>query len=239
MALKRRRDYAKMWKEFFKFYFIVIISGLPYLIMLVTSEPVCYTRISLDERNRYMKRVDCDGTDIICHRFASSEDVKLGALLDSPCGYPEDYPFTSEKPYKAITCQDVHLPTVIAGYFNCSGYSVGDKCNLTCNDGYYPSATKYAVCEEYDDHKANWTVGNFQCSECNEWNEWNGSEYKFTSTRQTWKKSRQLCESDNSHLVTIGNRDENEFVRKIVWHCISYDDFAFIGLNYFEGKRCH
>ncbi|KAJ8017836.1 Brevican core protein [Holothuria leucospilota] len=66
--------------------------------------------------------------------------------------------------------------------------------------------------------------------QCNDWNEWNGSEYKFTSTRQNWEESRQLCESDNSHLVKIENKEENEFVRKMVWHCHKHNE-AWIGLN--------
>ena len=61
-------------------------------------------------------------------------------------------------------CRKFDLPVVKDGYFNCSGYSVGDRCNMTCDDGYQPSLSKETICEEKDDFKGNWTVANFQCS---------------------------------------------------------------------------
>ncbi|KAJ8025111.1 E-selectin [Holothuria leucospilota] len=64
---------------------------------------------------------------------------------------------------RTIKCRD--LPTVNFGFFNCSGYSDGDRCNLICNDSYYASSSNQTVCVEEDDFSGNWTDGNFTCSE--------------------------------------------------------------------------
>ncbi|KAJ8043963.1 Aggrecan core protein [Holothuria leucospilota] len=233
MPFKRSSD-GKMWKEFFNFYLVVIISGLLYLMMFATCEPVCYKRISLDERNRYIQRVDCNGTEKICFRFDSRKDVKVDTLLHSPCAYPDDYPVTHEMDNEVITCSTTNLPTVTNGSFDCppkSDVPKGNACNLTCKDGFYPAYSNQTVCETgRSDQGTEWSKENFECRECSEWNQWNGSEYKFISTRLTWNESRQLCESSSSHLVTIEGKEENEFVRKMVQNR-STDDSAWTGLN--------
>ncbi|KAJ8033504.1 Aggrecan core protein [Holothuria leucospilota] len=232
MALKQRRD-DKMWQECFSFNFIVIISGLLYLILFVTSKPVCYTRVALDERNLNIKRVNCDGNEPICKRFASRKDVNVGDLLNSPCRYPEDHPFTHEKDNEGITCSTTKLPIVDKGSFDCApntNISKGDACTLTCDWKFFAAYSSQVLCEAEITNQGVWSNGSFVCHECNEWIEWNGSEYKLTSTWQTWEQSRQLCERNSSHLVTIENEEKNQFVRKLVLHCNEFQP-AWIGLN--------
>lgn len=48
---------------------------------LISGEPVSYIRISLDELNTQIKMVDRDGSEEICGRFASREDVNIGDIL--------------------------------------------------------------------------------------------------------------------------------------------------------------
>lgn len=61
-------------------------------------------------------------------------------------------------------CDIEELPTVLGGYFNCSGYIYGDVCNLICNAGYYVSSFNQTVCEEKDNGKGDWKDGNYNCT---------------------------------------------------------------------------
>ncbi|KAJ8043122.1 C-type lectin domain family 17, member A [Holothuria leucospilota] len=136
----------------------------------------------------------------------------------------------------AIKCFTNNLPTVSEGSFDCapnSNVSMGEACTLTCNNESYPVYSSQAVCEAGIPNQGGvWSNGTFVCRRlnCSEWNEWNGSEYKLISTSQTWEESRQLCESNSSHLVTIENKEENIFVRKMVWLCYQFR-WTWIGLN--------
>lgn len=66
---------------------------------------------------------------------------------------------------------------------------------------------------------------------CNVWNEWGETEYKVSSSQQSWDESRKLCESESAHLVTIESEEENVFLQKMVSHCSSW---TYVGLNRIE-----
>ncbi|XP_062891759.1 hepatic lectin-like [Mobula hypostoma] len=52
----------------------------------------------------------------------------------------------------------------------------------------------------------------------NIWRPFKESEYYFSSTPYLWKEAEQLCESMNSKLVVINNREEQGYIRLNVNH---------------------
>jgi hypothetical protein len=44
----------------------------------------------------------------------------------------------------------------------------------------------------------------------------NGHFYKFYHTLLSWKEAKARCEALGGHLVIIDNREENDFIRKLV-----------------------
>ncbi|XP_074839731.1 natural killer cells antigen CD94-like [Carettochelys insculpta] len=64
-----------------------------------------------------------------------------------------------------------------------------------------------------------------KCSLCSEgWIEHGGKCYHFSEERRTWKKSQEYCSSHNSRLLVIKNKEELDFINRLV--C-----FHWIGLS--------
>lgn len=51
--------------------------------------------------------------------------------------------------------------------------------------------------------------------------------------RKTQGKAHQGCEDDGAHLVTIDNKEEDEFVSRVIVHCNPEREF-WIGLSVLE-----
>ncbi|KAJ8024585.1 Aggrecan core protein [Holothuria leucospilota] len=64
--------------------------------------------------------------------------------------------------------------------------------------------------------------GNFHCTkppkECTDCVEWNGSLYNFINTTQSYENSSMICQhkSNDTHLVYIESKEENEFVTRML-----------------------
>ncbi|KAJ8020604.1 hypothetical protein HOLleu_40239 [Holothuria leucospilota] len=65
-----------------------------------------------------------------------------------------------------VTCSSDDLPDVINGSFSCSNpVNVGDVCNLTCIENYYPSLLSQTTCMNVGTEVANWSnVTELLCS---------------------------------------------------------------------------
>lgn len=64
---------------------------------------------------------------------------------------------------QAILCSFDTLPSVINGSFNasnCSGNQVGDTCNITCIDGYYPTNATEVTCQITGPTNGSWSNSN-------------------------------------------------------------------------------
>lgn len=152
---------------------------------------------------------------------ASSSQAVCEAQIANGGGKWSDGNFTCRE----INCSEEALPQVINGTFLCSPGSVmleGGVCTLACLDDFYPFPSSQAVCTLGDlENGGEWLPGNFSCIrlDCKDWNEWRGSEYRFTTTEQTWENSSQLCANEGAHLITISDEEENHFVHQAMLKC--------------------
>ncbi|KAJ8035140.1 E-selectin [Holothuria leucospilota] len=67
---------------------------------------------------------------------------------------------------QAITCPFSDLPSVTHGQFRqsgCSGNSVGDTCDMTCETNYCTSTPKQTRCQNVGSHQGSWSNDNFIC----------------------------------------------------------------------------
>ncbi|KAJ8024906.1 E-selectin [Holothuria leucospilota] len=143
--------------------------------------------------------------------FSSNETICEGN--DKGGGQWKDANYTCTE----IICDVSELPIVHEGYFNCSGYSRGDICNLTCNDGFHPSSSNQTLCEDKFLHKGEWKRGNYTCAECpaGYQHSFSGSCYNYVHELVASRSSARLaCESQSAHLAFIDNEAEVEFLLK-------------------------
>ncbi|KAJ8035088.1 E-selectin [Holothuria leucospilota] len=65
-----------------------------------------------------------------------------------------------------ILCSYDTLPAAINGSVNisdCSGISIGDKCNITCISNFFPTYPGYVTCENNGSHVGTWSNNSFSC----------------------------------------------------------------------------